>query len=115
MTADSSAQAIPALLEAAAIAHSAGGAIDWTRESLTDRERRIRKLWLERRLQTELGRAELRCVALLEKYRRGSRSAQLASDFQEALIRADARSEQSEAERNAAELRDIMAELDEEG
>lgn len=82
-------------------------AIDWSREPENERAAKIRARWLQRRLSNEFGWTELHLTALT--YR------SLASDIARAVATARSLSAHKRMRSEADEIKDIVAELKEEG
>jgi hypothetical protein len=97
-----------AVAQAVSIARSASGTqVDWTREPLTERERKIRQRWLGNRLNTALGRFQ---VSLLHNlYWRRS-----ASDLVAAAEQACALGESQRRCVDQREFQEIADDLDRE-
>lgn len=79
---------------------------DWTREPRDERERKIRKKWLDRQLERPLGGIRLADAGLVEPR---------ASDLEEAIKESKRREAETQRLRNAAELNEIASELEREG
>jgi len=95
-----------ALMQATAIARSASGDIDWTREPLTERERKIRRAMLNKRLHEHSPRLS---VGLLLPYAQRRSAAQ---DWREAFAEAEAIQARHDAERAGNELREAIKAVD---
>jgi|GEM_PF-6723303 len=113
------AQLVTDVVDAAArIARSAAGEVDWAREPVTDRERRVRARWLARRLQGDMwGATDICCHALVLRASeavRGNRAFELPGDLASAEMAARAIRDAFSTVRESAEIAHIMQELDEE-
>mgnify|MGYP001298870531 CR=1 FL=1 len=108
-----------ALSQACEIARSASGAIDWFREPLTERERRIRERYLQRFFENEydvvtlvLKGSGLECEAQIYNRDRAGERRAIASDMSLALARARSIWDQERASDEASVIADIMDGLD---
>lgn len=103
------------LAQAEAIIRSASGQVDWTREPITDRERRIRARWIERQMGEALGRIVLRTqFRALQWASKVNGTNGPASDITQAARESEVLSRLESAERDADEYAEIGDELDEE-
>ena len=107
---------LDALAQATAIARSSNGEIDWTREPLTEMERKIRQRWLERRLSDPCGCAVITSkagvVRLGSSYLAGHGYDKIPSDLQAAVERAQKIIDEDDAQYERDEIADIMDEID---
>ena len=75
--------------QAVAIARSASGDVDWSREPLTKREREIRRRWLAAKLEDPLERASLLLRAFDYRFGKQTMASDLAAAVREATVLAD--------------------------
>lgn len=104
-----------ALAEATRIARSTALVdVDWSREPLTERERRVRARWIERQLETALGRIALRCRLTALRLRALNGIGAVGSDIAAADAQAHVLDRAEGVLDERAEFEDIADELDEE-
>jgi hypothetical protein len=102
-------QAERVLAQATRVAQSAAlTRLDWSREPLTDRERRARERWIQRKMATHMGRWNLASKACSVRLEHG----RIGNDLAAAVAVSDAMLKQESAERERRELEALVEEID---